>query len=65
MALYLTVSQKNQFWPEILAFLWPSCDKYPPEGLAVKSVLPPWPQGEGAPQGRQGFFLRQLLPADV
>ena len=31
--------------------------KRPPEGVAVRSVLPPWPQGEGAPQGASGVLL--------
>lgn len=37
MALYLAVSQKNQFWPEILAFLWPSSVKAGWQGLEVLS----------------------------
>ena len=35
MALYLAVSLKNQFWPEILAFLWPSSVKAGWQGLEV------------------------------
>ena len=34
-------------------------------GSCCKKRATPWTQGEGVPQGRQGFFLRQLLPADV